>query len=1073
MHGKSFYTFAVLSLFASLTTSSWAEDTPLTSLGARAGEHPDFDRIVFDWPHPTTYHIQREGSHISVHFEAGAKVQFNGFSYLTRAHDFKTELDQNKNLTVSFIVAPEASLKDFMSGNSVVIDIQTLTGPSAKTASNEKPERSTSSISSTSPTSSTARTPTIQTSASSSETTTPSSTLPANAAPIPISTTTATTSTPSKLSLPVSEDSLSNLKISEPKTSDNHLVTPFTPDAAPPLRSTPKSTADSSGTLISIPSLNSTSPPLATSQPDLSSYSPQTTEADLGFELGNTPVLVAQLDPHTPLRAVIWHRGDQGYIVFDRKLSLSINDLTPSGQPPRIPLNALDLDKTSGFRFSVPSTVGVQATREGTVWKIYLTSQEPDIPVSSLLVAQPDFALGARFLLPLPDAPNPLRFNDPIVGDTLVLIPLEQNQAFSVARHMADFNILPAAQGLVIKPLTDTVVARAVSDGVEISAEGGLRLSPDTDTGAVRQSGNMAKTVAAGKSLFDFAIWQGKPYETFTQTRQRLQQTIVDVSERERNRARLELARFYFSHGNGTEAEALLEWLAQQIPDLNNHADFLALSGASLILANHPEEGLQKLNSPLLSNQPEIELWQAVGAAELRDWPTAEEKFASTQTLLSGYPEPFYSRFYVLAIEAAAATDKEHEASDWLDYFENSPHDPRVEPAINYLQGVLHAKAGRAAAAEAAWKTAVASNDQLYKIRAELALVDLGVATGSLTAAQAADRLEALRFGWRGDDLEIDILHRLGEFYIQAHNVKAGLTTLAQIIQLYPDNSLTSKIREEMTQIFHDVFLGDLGKKLSPLDALTLYQQYHNLTPNGNDGIAVIRNLAERLVSIDLLTQAGDLLEDLVKNRLSGDDKIRVSTRLAAVRLLDHKPEQALTALDYANSLTISTEQQNERLLLKARAFSELGKNDEALDLLQNNTREPAKLLRADITMRAQKWPDAAKALLDLIGPPPKPGELLRNEQADWLVNCAIALAMAGDQTGLDKLAIDYGTAMIGLPQNDTFRVLTEPQKTGQFKDLSAVQSRITDADMFQGFLNSYRQVDNLNSAGTANAKSP
>ncbi|MDP9128373.1 MAG: tetratricopeptide repeat protein, partial [Pseudomonadota bacterium] len=313
------------------------------------------------------------------------------------------------------------------------------------------------------------------------------------------------------------------------------------------------------------------------------------------------------------------------------------------------------------------------------------------------------------------------------------------------------------------------------------------------------------------------------------------------------------------------------------------------------------------------------------------------------------------------------------------------------------------------------------------------------------------------RFAWRGDDLELDILHRLGQFYIQAKNVKAGLNTLSRAVQLYPNSPMIPGIRAQMADIFRDVFLSDLGNDLSPLDALTLYQQYRSLMPGGSDGIAVMRNLAERLVQIDLLDQAAGLLEDLVKNALQGDEKGRVSARLAAIRLLDHKPEQAMAGLDLAPSTTYPADLQNERTLLRAKALSELKKYDEAIALLNSNSSNPAKLLRADIDMRAQRWKDASVALIDLIGPAPT-GTALSQDQAQWLVNCAIAVSMAGDTAGLEKLRADYGPAMASLPQNDTFRMLTEPEKTEQSRDIAAAQAKIADVDMFQGFLNSYRQ---------------
>jgi len=148
----------------------------------------------------------------------------------------------------------------------------------------------------------------------------------------------------------------------------------------------------------------------------------------------------------------------------------------------------------------------------------------------------------------------------------------------------------------------------------------------------------------------------------------------------------------------------------------------------------------------------------------------------------------------------------------------------------------------------------------------------------------------------------------------------------------------------------------------------------------------------------------------------------------------------------------------SERLLLRARALSEQHKEDEALLLLQNLTSLPARVLRADINMRGRRWPAAAKSLLDLIGPPPKPGETISTEQSEWLVNCAIAFALAGDASGLDKLAIDYGPVLANMPQADIFRLLTQPEKAGQIKDLSAVQAKLAEVQMFRGFLDHYRK---------------
>jgi hypothetical protein len=872
-------------------------------------------------------------------------------------------------------------------------------------------------------------------------------------------------------------------------TSDNSIVVDIRPSAAPAPSAKPASPPEKPATAATasaapavaekpadlpaktataVPSPASTPLPATSSPPAAATPTPPapnqapiktTTKPAMPVDIGMASQLVVSLDPHIAARAVIFQRAGYGYIVFDHKFTLALDALT-AGQPaPLVDLLPLDLAKASGYRFLLPPDVEIHAAHEGTVWQIFLSKQHLDVPVSTALVAQPDFALGARFLLPLPDAPDPVRMTDPVVGDNLILVPLGETEAFSVARRMADFHILPAAQGLVLKPMNDRLAVHAVSDGIEITAEGGLHLSRAVDTGAAQESAQKAKATSAGKSMFDFAGWRGKPNETFTDTRQRLQQTIVDVPDAERNRARLELARFYFGNGDGEEAAALLHYLVTLVPDLATHADFLALYGAAKILAYQPEDGLADFDNTLLAGQPEIELWQAVGSAELRDWKTAEEKFVVSESILAGYPEPFYSRFAVLAVESALAAGKDREGKDWLDQLENSPHRPEIDPAIEYLHGVIHSKEGRAQAAEDLWKEVKDSSDRLYRIRAELALIDLGVATGTLTPQKAAARLESMRFGWRGDDLEFDILRRLGEFYIQAKSVQAGLNILDQAVKLYPKSSLVPEVHTEMADAFRGVFLNNLVPDLSAVDALTLYQQFRDLMPTGNDGDAIMRNLAERLVSIDLLDQAAGLLEELVKTHLKGVEKGRVGARLAAIRLLDHKPEAALVALDMSDDNSYPADLLSERLLLRAKALSENNKEDDAMELLKAETGRDAKILRADINMHAQHWDDAAKNLLDVIGPPPQAGQTLNSREAEWLVNCAIAFSLANDTDGLSKLAIDYGAAMAGTPQNDTFQVLTTQDKPMQLKDISAVQSKLSDVGLFQGFLNAYRNA--------------
>ncbi|MDD3287797.1 MAG: hypothetical protein PHX43_02155 [Alphaproteobacteria bacterium] len=1005
-----------------------------TSVSTRAGVHENYERLVFDWPRSVTYKISREGTHVSIMFKSSGEINLRPLqsSKLTRAKNFTIADNAPDSLSVSFEVPKDATLKDFTSGTAIVIDLFGAAGP-APVAEQKTPTK-------------------------------PKAKAPPTAVKEEPKPAEKKEETP-----PTNGDAKALLVVSPPKTAQE-LAAMVIAETQPILV---KSTA--TGALDKLQEIAASASPapvmeqtatassiMATTSTPVKTLVPIYTRPAINqpagtLEVGTIPELVLSLNPKVEIGSAVFSRSGYGYIIFDRKLTLDLTALTDGQPAPRVALEPLDLPNNNGYRFSLPKGVELRANRSGTTWQVFLSKQWRDNPVSGALIAQPDFALGSRLLLPAIEPPEPVRFTDPVVGDEIIALPLKQVDAFSVYRRYAELELVPSAQGLAIKPWIEKLIVNKVSDGIEITTINGLTLSPATDTGMFERSPSKVKASYSGKMFFDFAAWAGKRDEDFTTARQRLMQTVVEVRETERNRARLELARFYFAHGMGEECQALLKFLNQEDPDLKNYPEFQALSGASKILSGRAVEGLIDLSKPEIRFQPEIKLWQAVGAVQQRDWQNAEEKFAITQNILSNYPEPFFSKFYVLAIEAALAVNRDSEAAEWLAQIDMQPHRPEVDPALNYLRGVIHSKAGRQIMAEDLWKQVMRSHDRLYKIRAKLALIDLGVATKSLTPAQAADQLESMRFVWRGDELELDILHRLGLFYLEAKNIKSALSVMTQATRLFPNSSVTPQIKSEMADAFLNSFIGENVSPLSPLEALSLYQLFGELMPPGDTRTNVIRNLAERLVSIDLLDQASTLLEGLVKDVLQGEDKARASTRLAAIRLIDHKADAALSALGMVGEAGLPSDIVKERQLLRARALSEQGKEDDALALLQNDDSKPAKMLRADITMKSHRWAEAARILLDLIGPAPATGSPVTFEQAQWLVNCAIALAMSGDAASLDRIAADYGPSMVGSPQNDTFRILTRPERAGQLRDIATAQNKITEVDLFRSFLDSYR----------------
>jgi hypothetical protein len=141
-------------------------------------------------------------------------------------------------------------------------------------------------------------------------------------------------------------------------------------------------------------------------------------------------------------------------------------------------------------------------------------------------------------------------------------------------------------------------------------------------------------------------------------------------------------------------------------------------------------------------------------------------------------------------------------------------------------------------------------------------------------------------------------LHRLGTLYLEQQLYREGLNTLRQAATNFPDHESTNQITKLMSDSFQNLYLNDGADVLAPVTAIALYDEFRELTPPGTLGDEMIRKLADRLVGVDLLDSAADLLESQVDFRLQGEEKARVGARLALIYLFNRKFEHVLNVLD-------------------------------------------------------------------------------------------------------------------------------------------------------------------------------
>lgn len=761
-----------------------------------------------------------------------------------------------------------------------------------------------------------------------------------------------------------------------------------------------------------------------------------------------------------PVAAAVFARAGYVWVVFGAPARFDLKgvnsvDYQLFGDKIQVPVNG-----GSAVRFPTVEGVNPRVWRDNAVWIVDFRPQNsrPDVPVrveTQLVSAQ-----GPRVFIPLEDHGATVIIRDPEIGDQLFVVPVASlSRGVDGLRQFTEFNLLNSAQGVVVQPLADDVTIRSLPDGVAITKLGGMTISRNvqqsTDDQVAQRIDGLPPGLAPGR-IFDFSNWRKGDTDRFLQEKQAIQRRISEATSIARSGPRLELAHFYFAHGLSAEAMGLLRTIEVEDEELSRRPDVKALRGAAHFMLGRYKEAEEDLMDRNLSGLSEAELWRGATKASQGRWPEAVEHFARAGEIPGGYPRNIATQMALLAAEAAIRAGDYRGAGAFIDVVAEGQPTPGEQSRLNYLRGRVLYASGDIDTALDYWRRLSQGLDRWSRVRAERALIEHGLRAGQISRVDAIAGLESLRYTWRGDQVEFDLLRELGKLYLEENEYVDGLNALREAVTFFPENLYAEQVAEEMTDSFSRIFTEGDSDKMTPIQALSLYDQFRELTPVGARGDEIIQTLADRLVQVDLLDRASILLERQVKFRLQGGDKARVGARLALIRLLDRRPEEALSALDESVAPGMGADLALERKRLRARAEFELGDADGALRLLARDQSRDADLLRADIFWRTQRWGQAAEVFQRLVGRSGQDGRRIDDRAATLILNWAVSLSLSNNLEQLSRVRQIFTQQMDNTPFREAFRLITNKTE-GDLDDFRTLADRFGEIGRFQAFLTSYR----------------
>ncbi|TVS00344.1 MAG: hypothetical protein EA406_00705 [Rhodospirillales bacterium] len=976
---------------------------PEPPIRVRTGEHPGFSRIVFDWPQRVEYALWREGTLARVMFSSPARFDLSRVGAVParriRAVSPEAWLDGS---AVVLAIPDNASVTHMRVGTRVVIDVWSPRVPRQADVPQVDAE----------PPAEAASEPSLP----------PGFAIPTEALPGVV------TEPPAE---PESPD--------QPTDREGAAETPSRIEETHPGPVEPDPDEGPGPEVSPLPAPDTPAPP----EPERGGDA----QADL------------RMDWAEPVAGAAFRRGPWIWLVFDRASEPDVGALRQAAGPAVDDLHQVASDNATVLRLKASSPSAPRVRRDGAAWLVRILPEAEVSPPRRPI--EPVIDVGstgeARLLLPVDNPSRPIPLTDPEVGDNFLVVALSP-PGIGIVRtwQYPELELSATAQGIVIRPKVDDLRVLSNPRGVVISRPQGLKVSPVGEAERRRAELRLDDTL---KRVLEPESWPTEHEgEILARARTRLTAAAVTEDAARRERALLRLAQFELAHGLTAESLGALGHALHERAGIADEARFRLLRGMALAVFGRLDEAEAELKHGSLDASDEGSLWRAAVTAWQGDLAGAAADLGRTRAIAQSYPRALRVPLATIGAEAALADGRTEDAEAGITLLEaDVADDARTAPMLAYLRGRLMVLRGDTAGALASLDQAARGRDRLFRAKALWAAAELRLKLGEITPDQALDVLEATRVAWRGAPLEAPLLRRLAELHGETGQYRAQLVALREAASRLRGGPGASEIAAEMGRIFADLFLGGGAEAMPPLAAIALFDEFRELTPREERGNDMIRRLADRLVAVDLLDRAAELLEDQVRNRLAGLDRARVGTRLSLVYLLDRRPADALAALEASVSADLPADLERQRRQITARALAGLERFDEATGLLAGDDSIDAERIRIEVAWERQDWPAAASALgrlAEAVGV--DPDAPLRDDHARLVFNRAIALTLAGDDTALADLQQRFGPAMADTPFQEPFRLLTGGD--GRASDVRThLAATVDGATGFQAFLAGYR----------------
>jgi tetratricopeptide (TPR) repeat protein len=751
-----------------------------------------------------------------------------------------------------------------------------------------------------------------------------------------------------------------------------------------------------------------------------------------------------------PVAVATFIRNDVLWVIFNRAIIANHAPIDP-----RLKLRLQSAKQASHAQATVLQykvTPGQWAgiLQEGNIWTVVIKDTEilPRTILSTQVVD--NSVAGGGVSIPVKMPGNIVTVIDPTLGDAIFVAPVQgMAQGFSKTVKLRGGELLSTTQGVAFVPLSRRYALIRQDESVLVTDSATSASSSPAST-FVRSAVGTATT-----RLIDFENWAVNDGRRFEDIESDLLYQLSVLARPAQQKMRWQIATLYLARGLPQRALGVMAAMVRKEKQLEYLPQFRAARGVASFMSHNYTAAREDLLDISLDGVSEVWLWRArLHDVEMRPQDTVES-FARGSDVISQYGYVQRADFQLSAIRSAIAIGNGSMAQRELSLLPMAELLPAQRSEAYYWKGRLAALQGHMPEALKIYRSIGTDTDRRAHAMAQLSATQILVDNGSQKLSSAIHILERLRYAWRGDSLELELLDTLAKYYSRSRRFREALVAYRQSISYFTPNDHTRNATVMQDKLFRSLFLDGVADTITPVQSLALFTDFQGLAPLGTDGDMMIRRLSERLVDVGLYHRAAELLEHQVRMRLEGTAQAVVALRLAMVQILAEKPQAALDAIRFTRAIAIDDNILASRNRIEARALIDLGDYDAADVLLGNDSSAIAQILRADLAWTSKSWSQLASITSNILENTDQ-STVNAADRVRHIMRLTFAQNMLNNLPALQALKKRYATLLAGGRYEQAFSLLSSGATLSP-ADIRSLSITLVSIDRLDSFKKIYR----------------